>query len=239
MHSDCGTNFKGADKELRQALAAMNWTKPADEAAKLGINWHWNPPASPHMGGAWERLVKSVKSVLKVLLHNRTLKDDTFYSFLVETEYILNSRPLTHVSIENDAQEALTPNHFLLGSSSGFVPEGPICPPSQASRKQWRQSQELADYFWSRWLKEYAPELARRSKWFHPTKPLEVGDCVLLIDENTPRNRWERGVVTRTHPSKSDGIIRSAEVRTAVAVRTRPTVKLAILDVLPGEPQES
>ena len=235
MYSDCGTNFKGADKELKRAIEELNLAKVAETATIRGIKWHWNPPASPHMGGAWERMVRSIKTVLKVLLQGHPLKEDTFQSFLIEAEFIINSRPLTFVALEAPNEEALTPNHFLLGSSSGLKSQEPVCLFEHNARKQWKHAQELADHFWRRWVREYAPIIARRSKWFAPTKPTQIGDCVLIVNENAPRNSWEKGVVVELHQSPNDGVVRSATVKTSRTLRRRPIVKLAILDVTPDE----
>jgi hypothetical protein len=41
---------------------------------------------------------------------------------MAEVEALLNSRPLTHVSTHLSDEEALTPNHFLLGRPSPNLP---------------------------------------------------------------------------------------------------------------------
>ncbi|XP_077259718.1 uncharacterized protein LOC143896040 [Temnothorax americanus] len=63
IYSDRGTNFVGADKELRSFLRAaiMEDSYWKDSLASEGIAWRFNPPAAPHMGGLWEAAVKSVK----------------------------------------------------------------------------------------------------------------------------------------------------------------------------------
>ena len=55
--SDNGTNFIGADQELRKELVKWNQERITDELSKDRIQWHFNPPASPHFGVAWERMV--------------------------------------------------------------------------------------------------------------------------------------------------------------------------------------
>ena len=121
-------------------------------------------------------------------------------------------------------REALTPNHFLFGSSSGNVSldryEAMVFNP----RKQFRRTQQLADAFWKRWLREYLPTLLPRKKWNVPTSPLSVGD-VLIVDYQAPRNCWKRGTIVEVYPG-SDGIIRVAKVRTSIDELTRPTCKL-------------
>lgn len=51
--------------------------------------------------------------------------DELLRCVLMECESIVNSRPLTFVPIDTEADEALTPNHFLLGTSSGIKDPGP------------------------------------------------------------------------------------------------------------------
>ncbi|CAG7817103.1 unnamed protein product, partial [Allacma fusca] len=59
LYSDNGTNFRGADNELRRAWGELEFNKIQSEFSKDGMSWKFNPPLAPHFGGAWERLVKS------------------------------------------------------------------------------------------------------------------------------------------------------------------------------------
>ena len=70
IHSDNGTNFVEANHELRDCLAKLKQDTVKNYLAPRGIKWHFNPPLAPHFGGAWERLVRSVKTALKA-----TVKD--------------------------------------------------------------------------------------------------------------------------------------------------------------------
>uniref|UniRef100_A0A182HFN0 DUF5641 domain-containing protein n=1 Tax=Anopheles arabiensis TaxID=7173 RepID=A0A182HFN0_ANOAR len=86
---------------------------------------------------------------------------------------------------------------------------------------------------WKKWIKTYLPTLVRRTKWFESCKPIETGDVVLIVDENSPRNCWPRGRVERVVPSK-DGVIRRVVIKTAKGTMLeRPVVKLVSLNVAP------
>ena len=39
-------------------------------ALSMDMNWSFNPPSAAHVGGAWEILIRSVKSALHVTLKN-------------------------------------------------------------------------------------------------------------------------------------------------------------------------
>lgn len=224
MYSDNATNFRGADHELRAAYT--EWM-PAlkDEGLLRRMEWRFIPPGAPNQGGAWERMVRSIKTALNVTLREKAPSEEVLRTLLTEAEFSVNARPLTHVSVSPHDPEALTPNHFLLGSSSGLPTTGPC---DEADRRTWRASQALADHFWQRWLREYLPTLVPRGEPRNDARPLQVNDIVLVVDNTLPRNTWPMGVVERTHHGP-DGGIRVVEVRTRTGTFRRPVSKLVVL----------
>ena len=139
FYSDCGSNFKGAEKELRECLENIDHTRVGNHTAKYDIEWNFNPPDAPHMGGAWERLIRCVKLALKNLVSDRLLTDFQLMTLLTEVESIVNSRPLTELSNDINGQEALTPNHFLLGKSTRNVPIGTYTDKDLCLKKRWKE----------------------------------------------------------------------------------------------------
>ena len=90
-----GSNFVGADRELKQSLQEWNQPQIADFLSQKEVQWHFNPPAAPHFGGIWEHLVQSCKKALKVVLHGQVATDEVLETAFAETEALVNSRPLT------------------------------------------------------------------------------------------------------------------------------------------------
>lgn len=222
--SDNGTNLQGANKELRRAIDHAT----QEEATTNRINWRFIPPSAPFMGGAWERLVRSVKTALYTVLQQRCPHEEVLHTLLCEVEYTVNSRPLTHVSIDPTDPEAITPNHFLLGGSGRVTTPGNFEDSDLIGRANWKASQRLADLFWARWLKEYLPELQHRREPRNRGAALNIDDVVLIADSTLPRNIWPRGVVIATYPG-ADGVVRAADVKTKGGILRRPTKKLVIL----------
>ncbi|XP_044745195.1 uncharacterized protein LOC123307057 [Coccinella septempunctata] len=224
MYSDNGTNFRGADQELR--LAYKEWLpKLQDEGLLHRMEWRFIPPGAPNQGGAWERMVRSVKTALRVTLREKAPTEEVLRTLLTEAEFSINARPLTHVSVNPADPEALTPNHFLIGSSTGMPATGPC---DEADRRTWRASMALADHFWKRWVREYLPTLVPRGDSSNKARPLRIGDVVLIVDSTLPRNTWPMGLVKSTYPGP-DGGIRVAEVRTRTGVFRRPVSELAVV----------
>ncbi|XP_062713467.1 uncharacterized protein LOC134290362 [Aedes albopictus] len=230
VYSDRGTNFVGTNRELLQTNETINELEYMEEFAKSGIEWVFNPPLAPHMGGSWERLIRTIKNNLMVVCSSRIPSDEVFRNLLIEVENTVNSRPLSHVPIDEDSAPALTPNHFLLGSSNGTKPLSQLDDSGAHLRQNWITSQCLANQFWKRWITDYLPEITRRTKWFHRSKPIAIGDVVVIADPKMPRNCWPKGKIIGTKVS-TDGQVRSATVRISNGVYDRPVTKLAVLDV--------
>ena len=51
LRSDNGSNFIGAEKELKEALKQLNHDKIIDVMSRQNMEWKFNPPISPWMGG--------------------------------------------------------------------------------------------------------------------------------------------------------------------------------------------
>ena len=199
--------------ERRACLNRWNAKKIHDSMLQDGIEWHFNPPAAPHFGGIWERLVRSCKRAMKTVLRNQLLTDETLITVMSEVESLLNSCPLTNVSTDLGDQEALTPNHFLLGRANPNLPPDVFVDKEISSRKRWRQAQVLTAHIWKRWLREYVPALLERRKWTKAVRNLEKGELVLVVDPQSPRGLWPLGHVIRPIVS-DDGVVRAAEVKT-------------------------
>lgn len=64
LPSDNGMNFIGAERELRKVIEQWNQVQIHDVMLQKGIQWSFNPPAGSHHGGAWERLIWSIRKGL-------------------------------------------------------------------------------------------------------------------------------------------------------------------------------
>ena len=58
IRSNNGSNFVGAEIELRDALSKLDQKKIINELKENRIQWMFNSPKSPWMGAAMEALVK-------------------------------------------------------------------------------------------------------------------------------------------------------------------------------------
>ncbi|XP_036340511.1 uncharacterized protein LOC118749837 [Rhagoletis pomonella] len=233
IRSDNGTNFVGIAKELQGVSSFLDSSSLTAGLTPLGIRWKFNTPANPSEGGAWERLVQSVKKALFTMLKEHSPRLETLQSLLIETGNMVNARPLTHLPVTPEEPEPLTPNHFLLGCPNSTQTPAPFDHRLLCVRKQWRVVQNLKNGMWHQWVREYLPELTRRTKWCLPEKPIQPGCLVLICEAESPRSQWKRGRVVELHYGR-DGVARSAHVTTSSGVYRRPISRLAVLDVEPA-----
>ena len=118
MYSDNGSNFRGAEKELRDLLSKIDFYKISKTLTNHNINWKFVPSLSPWMGGAWKSIIKLTKKTLRIVTLDRPMYEDSLSTFITEIESVLNSRPLTSVSDNSNDYSVLTPNHFILRRQS-------------------------------------------------------------------------------------------------------------------------
>jgi len=66
IHSDNGTNFIGANRNLGKFLNNVSLRKDVfEQSHKEGIAWGFIPPLAPHFDGLWDAGVKSTKYRLR------------------------------------------------------------------------------------------------------------------------------------------------------------------------------
>ena len=226
--SDNGSNFVGGTKEMRQALQRLDTKAILEFGLQQSIDWNFNPPTASHMGGVWERLIRTVRKVfMGISGGDFTFNDEVLSTWFCEVESIVNGRPITKVGDDAADSAPLTPNHLLLLAGQNYGPPGEFS--GALYGRRWRRVQHLSDVFWKRWVREYLPELQVRSKWHREKENLRVGDFVLLLDEETPRTLWPQGVVTDVYPG-GDGLVRKVRVRTKSRALLRPVNKVVLLE---------
>ena len=228
ISSDNGTNFVGARRELRAMINSWNKKQIHEFLLQKEVSWVFNPPTASHMGGVWERLIRSVRSIILSLLSQQPLTDEGLSTLFCTIESVVNGRPLTKLSDDPTDLLPLTPNHLLILRPGKSLPIG-VFSESDKMKRTWRQVQYLADVFWKRWLTEYLPSLQSSRKWLKPRPNLKPGDLVLVKQENTPRFSWPLGVIRNVFPG-NDNKVRVVELKTKTGIYKRPIHKLCLLE---------
>ncbi len=228
IRSDNGTNFRAAYSDLQKL-----WSKMATDhyrKERPQFEWLFNPPKAPYFGGLYERLVGAAKRALyHVAKANSATSRENFITMLTVVEGILNSRPITCVSPDTDAPEALTPSHFL-----GTGPYTQIARPGSEPWDQktlWRAHQRRLDGFWKRFCREVRSSLQPASIWQKERPALKPGDVVVVL-ENKERGVWPLARVVRVEQSR-DGLVRKVEI-----LYKGHTVRRAVNSLMLLEPAE-
>lgn len=146
--SDQGTNFRGGNRELQEAFAALE-PSLQEQLSEQSFTFRFNPPLSPHFGGTWEREIRSVKAALQVILKGQIVSEEVLLTVLIEVEGILNPKPLGYVSSDIADEDPITPNLLLMGRRDASLPQATYGPGELLGRRKWRHSQVIADRFWT------------------------------------------------------------------------------------------
>lgn len=237
--SDNGSTFLAASTEVQRVCNGAR-----DFMVSKNVEWSFIPKRAPWFGGFYERLVGVTKTVLKKVLAHSLLTLDELSTLVTEVESVVNDRPLTYVPSTLDEPEPLTPSMLLSGKRNHNLPHQSIDieeikdPDHGASCLQKRQLylDSLFKQLWVRWRQEYLPALREthsnntRNRSGETANTIQLGDIVLIHEDNHKRVHWPMGMVTSLRKG-NDGLVRSAEVRMKDGTTNRPIAKLYPLEV--------
>lgn len=228
FYSDNGTNFVGLSRIFNNIVSHL----APDLADKIGVTWHFNPPYTPHFGGAWERMIQSTKKMLQFFEYEQRISTDyDLRNLLAQISSRINDRPLTPLPVAPNEELPLSPKNFLrINVEHSIIQEEG----DHVHRLNVNEIHRAADRLFKRWTRDYLPVITKRSKWFKDTRVLQVNDVVLLVDFSRPKIYWRRGIVVKIFPGR-DGRPRVADVRIQIGderqVKRTAVVNLARLDI--------
>ena len=160
-----------------------------------------------------------MKEGLGASFRDQTVTESVLLTVLIEVEGMLNSKPLGYVSSDIAHVDPVTPKLLLVGRLDTPLAQELL------GRRQWRQSQVIADHFWSRFIKQYLPSLQSRQKWQDNSPDLKIYQVVKIVYPQSPRAQWPVGRVLKTFTGP-DNITRVAKVHSDTREYIRPVTRL-------------
>ena len=207
------------------------------------VTWKFIVERAPWWGGFWERLIQSVKKCLKKTVGRTSLDYDELNTVLVETESIINSRPLTYIyGDDQSVSHPLTPSHLINGRKISLLPNDEhfeiISTHNTLTRRQ-QHHKRLLEQFAEQWRHEYLLSLRER-----PTTKsangnaatVHVGDIVILKNDSSSRAFWKLAKVEELLPG-NDGKIRAAMVKVPPINGKSQLLKRVVQHLIPIEVQ--
>lgn len=222
IYSDNGTAFVHLHKKYKE----LHKQHPnLTETAALIPTWKFSSPGAPWQGGFFERLIQNVKRGLKIVQGSEIISKELFRTLLSQIESLINSRPLC-ATAENSF---LTPSHFLHDKPLTSVDSAEEIPDLEISPllKNFEQVERIRDKFWKRWKNDYILTIRNRF-WNRSDSKVNIGDLVLVINEQSSRLHWPIGRIVEMLPGQ-DGIVRNVIVSLKGQRLRRPIQKLVKL----------
>jgi len=215
IYSDNAKTFKRTARylqRLQQNPTVNDWL------ANSRITWKFSASMAPWWGGFWERMVRSVKDLLRKTIWRKSLDFEEMQTVLAEVEAAINLRPLAYFSEDADEPTPLTPAILISGRRPTTQPSGPA-PDVQAdtstrdSLLQLERRRRLTVIlWWKRWQREYLEDLKRFHSRGKSNGTIQVGQAVIIHDANSKRLMWNTGIVTELLPGE-DGLVRAVNLR--------------------------
>ena len=123
---------------------------------------------------------------------------------------------------------ASKPSHLVISSAPCSIPDPAFSNHTLSLLRRWYLCQALVCHFWQRWSTEYISSLRCYTQWHHPTRNVQVGDVIILQEDNMVPTKWPLAKVIQTHTGK-DELVRVVTIKTATGTYKRPVTKIALL----------
>ena len=222
--------IESSNSKLEKLWKKIDTKKVETKLANKGIKWKFITEQSPHRGGWWERICRSLKEPLRKVLGRALLSYVEMYTILTEIESMINSRPLTFIGESIGDGEVITPAHLASGRALKTILDVPYGVHNESSISgRYLYRERLMGHYWKRWQSEYLPKLTVRQKWTDEVFPLRKGDVVLISEENQKRSTWPLRKVVEIHKG-ADGLIRTVSLKTKKGILNRSVQKLHFLE---------
>ena len=224
--SDNGTNFVLGERMIAKTWESIYGDISADLQAKYPqIVWTFTPPFGPHFNGMYERMVRSAKPALQAVLPPGLIDSEQFHTGVVMAEGILNGRPLCYVSTDAEELQVLCPNNFIVGRAAADLL--PVATAEWKLTKKMAFIDTLMQEFWNRFLKEMVPQMHLMNKWTRPSRNLQEGDIVVVLD-SLRRGNWPLARIVAVKAG-GDGKVREATIFMEGKPYQRPLSRLMLL----------
>lgn len=93
---------------------------------------------------------------------------------------------------------------------------------------RWQRVSFLKGRFWSEFQRDYILGLQTRTRWAKPQPNIEIGNLVIIHEDNLPPQKWLTGRVIDIKTG-ADGKVRVADIKTTAGMYRRAIHKLALL----------
>ena len=213
--------IRDGEKEIQRQFAFKGVEVFTDEDTP---QWKFIPPLSPEFGGKHEAAVKQVKIHLKKVIGEQKLPFVMLNTVLKQIEAILNSRPLCKAEGSAlDRDQIITPAHFWLGRPLNALPE-PDYTDNVNLTDRFQHQQQMVQHFWKLWHVQYLHTLQQLPKWTSTKEEVQVGEVVLLKEDNSPPQVWRKARVTQVFPGK-DGHVRVVMTKDASQTEFKRSIR--------------
>ncbi|VDK76027.1 unnamed protein product, partial [Cylicostephanus goldi] len=210
--SDNATNFKLSKDIIQNEENVICIDTIHTFLTNEKIDWKFITPLSPWKGGFYERMIGIMKSILRKMMKRKILEERRFATLIVETEAMINMRPLTYAGSTIEDSVILRPIDFLIPKANlninnlqeedriGDPDYLPTISTKEEAKQYFLQQQYYRDSMWKIWSEQYLLELRNfhqkriNQKTFTRQKP-KIGEVVLIMDDTLTRGEWPLGLV--------------------------------------------